>query len=1151
MTVRGQQGRDTWAPPAQAAIFVSSTFRDMQLERDAIHDRVLPLLREFASAYGTDVSVVDLRWGVDTSVVDEAEQERKVIHSCLSEIDRCAPFFVSLVGERYGYVPDASSVAGLARTNPLLPLDRSMTELEILHALQVRNRRATPLHLLRTISNQGGLPDGLRSTFVSVGADARRQANLRRTLARRFPNDTRTYDVTVSGEGTYDLTDFCNLLYNELKRRLASAWGPPPEHHVDSWTLERALQRRAAEEAATGFSARERELGLVLDFCDAGPEEASALLLVRGEAGAGTTTLLSRAALDAERAHPDACVAYLRCGLTPRTSTRTGALRHLAGVLYDRAHLNQSFTSFNSLLRPRRTGDPDGYAAEFRRLHTVLLAAASKQDVLVFIDDVDRTPGRPEKDVLSWLPNLPDRRCRVVCASHGPAVPPSFDRLGGRALDLAALDLGQAAGLVRTIAAREHKELTDAVVSLIANRASRSEHAMTPLAISLTVQGLLNLGQEDFARADAIAATGVPSGEALAQVLLESAKKLPDRADELFLSLALQASEAMGPDGETMLRAIMYLAITSGGLRVEDLARLPFDQPFSIADFSWFRGLLGDAFVQRGAERWDFAHETFRQMLRETLDENRETSDSLSRILAAHFLSLLKEHPDDPVARDEALPLMWRAGLYRHAAVAVCSIDTTAARDALLLALASEGPATPQDSLLYQTLDAAGSMGTRAAERTCDLILPTVLDSLYALHAPSFAREVVRPLCDALADAPDDVGACAHRVSLLTFLSTHEPDEEQSVALLTEASHSIQASTDPLMLAAARDVEREWARRFSALGAHEEAAGSGEHAIRCARLLLERPDATMQTLMDAIETYAEECDRRLAAGDRKSLTGLILDILQLMSRLRTPAQSQRDLYLMLSLGASSLVTTYDATGDAEDALRWARYLVQNVTGFVDEDTTTPLPDRILRGLSLSLRLLAGSEEEGVPFLREWGGGIQRLLADSRVLGAPLWTPGYDLSGLEHVVKLPWDAVERAARLRISELRLQSDKDVGARDLAFSLVRLLRCRIARGDEAGAQQVWAQLYHALGCLVEQEPTCTWYSLAIELSLENEERLRGLPAHGAACADLLAIVLLAANALENGTLGADDEGADELLSTLHRAEPIVLAALHRTPS
>lgn len=42
-------------------LFVSSTFQDMQYERDAIRDLVMPRLNKEAHEYGQSVSVCDLR----------------------------------------------------------------------------------------------------------------------------------------------------------------------------------------------------------------------------------------------------------------------------------------------------------------------------------------------------------------------------------------------------------------------------------------------------------------------------------------------------------------------------------------------------------------------------------------------------------------------------------------------------------------------------------------------------------------------------------------------------------------------------------------------------------------------------------------------------------------------------------------------------------------------------------------------------------------------------------------------------------------------------------------------------------------------------------------------------------------------------------
>lgn len=45
-------------------LFVSSTFKDMNNERDALVRRVLPALMAFASERGVRITPVDLRWGI-------------------------------------------------------------------------------------------------------------------------------------------------------------------------------------------------------------------------------------------------------------------------------------------------------------------------------------------------------------------------------------------------------------------------------------------------------------------------------------------------------------------------------------------------------------------------------------------------------------------------------------------------------------------------------------------------------------------------------------------------------------------------------------------------------------------------------------------------------------------------------------------------------------------------------------------------------------------------------------------------------------------------------------------------------------------------------------------------------------------------------
>lgn len=88
------------------SVFISSTFADMQAERDHLKNVIFPAVEEELHKRRIKLDIVDLRWGVDTtSMEQEDEREANVLKVCLDEIKRCRPFFVGLLGDRYGWVP--------------------------------------------------------------------------------------------------------------------------------------------------------------------------------------------------------------------------------------------------------------------------------------------------------------------------------------------------------------------------------------------------------------------------------------------------------------------------------------------------------------------------------------------------------------------------------------------------------------------------------------------------------------------------------------------------------------------------------------------------------------------------------------------------------------------------------------------------------------------------------------------------------------------------------------------------------------------------------------------------------------------------------------------------------------------------------------
>jgi len=83
-----------------ARVFASSTFSDMHAERDYLNRFVFPELRSRCTRHGIEFVGVDLRWGVTEKEIEQ----HGALSVCLDEIKRCN-FFVSLIGDRYGWIP--------------------------------------------------------------------------------------------------------------------------------------------------------------------------------------------------------------------------------------------------------------------------------------------------------------------------------------------------------------------------------------------------------------------------------------------------------------------------------------------------------------------------------------------------------------------------------------------------------------------------------------------------------------------------------------------------------------------------------------------------------------------------------------------------------------------------------------------------------------------------------------------------------------------------------------------------------------------------------------------------------------------------------------------------------------------------------------
>ena len=87
-------------------LFISSTFQDMKDERSYLMTQTFPLLRKLAAERNVTLTELDLRWGITE---DEAKNG-KVVDICLREVENSIPFFIGIIGNRYGWIPKKEDI---------------------------------------------------------------------------------------------------------------------------------------------------------------------------------------------------------------------------------------------------------------------------------------------------------------------------------------------------------------------------------------------------------------------------------------------------------------------------------------------------------------------------------------------------------------------------------------------------------------------------------------------------------------------------------------------------------------------------------------------------------------------------------------------------------------------------------------------------------------------------------------------------------------------------------------------------------------------------------------------------------------------------------------------------------------------------------
>ena len=466
--------------PREVRVFVSSTFRDMQNERQTLMNDAFQQLRLLCERRGVAFSAVDFRWGI----TDDETADGQALAMCLAEIDRCRPYFVGMLGERYGWSQQRSSGSvdeALARTFEVASAkypwvrgftDRSITELEFIYgALQpelsasggASSARASASSTTSSSSSSSGssstssrafvyLRDPLyvtktfalgspeRPDFESEGDESyRKLSNLKQRVLQSSKCVVREDYANPQQLSEWVLEDLTRAIEQDFPAPpsslssssdsvlLLASPSVDPDASSSSWT-------HHATQQSSDFVGRATLLRLLTSFVHTGnsaivtrsmpasaaasaaPPAASNLVVLTGAGGIGKTALLSRWLLSLRSSAPAAL---------PIVHFVGAGTPHCTSANHIVLKIMRELKSSLSLSMPLpELSDPElvqQFTALLHSAQTALLAR--KQFVVLVVDGVDQLSSLEDRN-MRWLPHDWPSSFRVILSaadtvSHG------------------------------------------------------------------------------------------------------------------------------------------------------------------------------------------------------------------------------------------------------------------------------------------------------------------------------------------------------------------------------------------------------------------------------------------------------------------------------------------------------------------------------------------------------------------------------------------------------------------------------------------------------------------------------------------------------------------------------------------------------------
>jgi tetratricopeptide (TPR) repeat protein len=530
----------------------------MQAERGYLVTKVFPALRRYCEERDVSIFELDLRWGIS----EEEAKQGKVFEICLNEVRKTKPFFIGLLGERYGWIPSDEECKSIKENTNVFKdyqwiegeLDKgaSITEIEIQAGVLRAEEKMNAYFYFRS------------PKMETVEEFREKTGSHEEKMLSKLKNDLRKQNVYPIQE--YDSIEALGALVEKDFKKLVNDLFP--HGALSPLEKERQQQRNFLKSRTRVYVPNPEWLAKLDAFADS--EEKA--IVITGESGMGKSALIANwVAKRLEQKNKNEKIIY-----------------HFIGMSQSEGNYHKITQRFiDEMSMPAEEQDKERITLEqknevgkqYEELQNLLFSLPEKEKLIIVLDGIEKLLDTENAKLLNWIPPSPNNVKIIFSTLPDDQSMEALNLRGYPQLILDALSVDNRKQLIKAYLQSFVKALIPAQVERIA----LDEENKNPLVLLTILDELRIFGVHEKINKQIDHYLAAPDIESLFDLVLQ-------RIEETF---------SEGSAQKNLVKDILsFIAVSRSGLSETEILELSGAAPLYWSQL--FNGMTGHLITMNG-----------------------------------------------------------------------------------------------------------------------------------------------------------------------------------------------------------------------------------------------------------------------------------------------------------------------------------------------------------------------------------------------------------------------------------------------------------------------------------------------------------------------------------------------------------------------